>query len=322
MQSASRNSLLLTPAPAFKHRLVFDALRQEIESGRWHEGHRLPSEADLVKQFGVSRITIWGGFGPDGSIETRAWQLCRQYVERRVSGVFFAPLEAAPGKDEVNLRIARAFDAARIPIVLLDRPLLPYPHLDHHDVVGIDNRRAGYDVTSHLLAHGCRRVAFVAPPHAAATAEAREAGYREALWLAGAAFDPALAERFDPSDAMAIKALMDRQRPDGIVCVNGRTAALLMPTLLQLGHRIPQDVRLAGIDDVEYARLLPVPLTTLRQPTHQIGEIALTVMLERLQRRDLPARQVLLSCDLVVRASCGTHARDPRPGEGGDRQPA
>jgi DNA-binding LacI/PurR family transcriptional regulator len=60
-----------------------------------------------------------------------------------------------------------------------------------------------------------------------------------------------------------------------------------------------------GIDDVEYARLLPVPLTTLRQPTRQIGDVALAVMLERLQRRDLPARQVLLPCELVVRESCG-----------------
>jgi GntR family transcriptional regulator, arabinose operon transcriptional repressor len=104
---------------------------------------------------------------------------------------------------------------------------------------------------------------------------------------------------------MAVKTLMDRHHPQGIVCANDRTAALLMPTLLQLGHRVPEDVRLVGIDDVEYARLLPVPLTTLRQPTHQIGEVALSVMLERVQRRELAPRQVSLPCDLVVRQSCG-----------------
>ncbi len=148
-------------------------------------------------------------------------------------------------------------------------------------------------------------MAFVAPENAAPTVDARQAGYREALWLAGVAFDPALAARLDPGDGMAVKTLMDRHHPQGIVCANDRTAALLMPTLLQLGRRVPEDVRLVGIDDVEYARLLPVPLTTLRRPTHQIGEVALSVMLERVQRRELAPRQVLLPCDLVVRQSCG-----------------
>ena len=51
--------------------------------------------------------------------------------------------------------------------------------------------------------------------------------------------------------------------------------------------------------------LLPVPLTTLRQPTQQIGEVALGVMLERVARSDFPPRDVLLHCELVVRESCG-----------------
>ena len=56
---------------------------------------------------------------------------------------------------------------------------------------------------------------------------------------------------------------------------------------------------------MEYAGLLPVPLTTLRQPTRQIGEAALAAMLERVARRDLPARDILLDCQLILRESCG-----------------
>ncbi len=252
---------------------------------------------------------VWGSGVTSGrTSEERAWQLCRQYIDRQVSGVFFAPLESTPADNDINTRIGRAFDAARIPIVLLDRTLLPYPQPGHHDVVGIDNRHAGYAVTEHLLRAGCRRPAFVASEHAATTVDAREAGYREALHLGGLPPDGALAVRLDPSDAIAIKALMDRKRPDGLVCANDRTAALLMKALIHLGYRIPEDVRLVGIDDVAYARLLPVPLTTLRQPTHQLGQVALSVMLERVQRRDLPARHVRLHCDLIIRASCGTPA--------------
>ena len=78
-----------------------------------------------------------------------------------------------------------------------------------------------------------------------------------------------------------------------------------MHTLLRLGYTVPGDVRLVGIDDAEFARLLPVPLTTLRQPSRQIGDVALAAMLERVARTDLPTRDILLHCELIVRDSCG-----------------
>ena len=250
---------------------------------------------------------LWGSLngGDAASKEDRAWQLCRQYIDRRVSGVFFAPLELTADKDDVNRRIAQALDAARIPIVLLDRTVLPYPSRGHHDLVGIDNRRAGYVITEHLLGVGHRRIAFVGLPNAAATVDAREAGYREALYAGDAPVDRGFVHRLDPSDESAVRTVMESTRPDAIVCANDRTAGRLMQTLLRLDYSIPQDVGLVGIDDVGYASLLPVPLTTLRQPTRQIGDAALGAMLERVQRSDIPARDILLHCDLVVRRSCG-----------------
>src|SRR5262245_10758519 len=240
---------------------------------------------------------VWGSVDAGrASKPERAWQLCVQYVDRRVSGVFFAPLELAPGKDTINQRIVRALDAARIPIVLLDRDVLPYPDRSAHDLVGIDNRRAGFIVTDHLARLGARRVAFIARPIAAATVDAREAGYREALIAHGLAHEKSLAARLDPGDAVAVRDFMKARHPDAVVCANDRTAGQLMQTLLRQGHAIPQDVRMTGIDDVEYAALLPVPLTTLRQPTRQIGEAAISAMLERAARFDLPPREVLLQC--------------------------
>lgn len=357
-------------SPSPKYRQVYSALKQEIQSGRLKKGDRLPSEAELVRKFGASRITvgravrelqtaglverragsgtfvksphgaralsfgllipdlgeteifepicqgmmasplarehalIWGS--PSGaSKEDRAWQLCRQYIDRGVSGVFFAPLESSSEKDGVNERIARALDDAKIPVILLDRTVVPYPQRGHHDLIGIDNRRAGYVITEHLLRLGARRVAFMAMPHGAATVDAREAGYREALYAWNQPIERALVHRLDPSDTVSVRAVIDAQSPDSIVCANDRTAARLIPTLLRLGRRVPDDVRVVGIDDVEYAKLLPVPLTTLRQPTRQIGDAALAAMLERIARRHLPTRDILLNCELVVRESCG-----------------
>ena len=190
--------------------------------------------------------------------------------------------------------------------MLLDRDVWPYPERGAHDLVGIDNRRAGYIVTDHLLKLGARRVAFVARPHAASTVDARAAGYREAVWAGAATADDALVARLEPADAPAVTAWMNAARPDAIVCANDRTAGQLMQTLLGLGYAIPRDVRMAGIDDVEYAALLPVPLTTLRQPTRQLGDVALGAMLERVARTELAPRDILLPCQLVVRASSGT----------------
>jgi DNA-binding LacI/PurR family transcriptional regulator len=358
-----------------KHRQVYSSLWKDIQAGRWKSGDRLPTEAELGRTFGASRITVgravrdlqaaglverragagtfvtsrraagglsfgllipdlghteifepicqgmmasplardhalvWGSLnGAAPSREEQAWQICRQYIERNLAGVFFAPLERPAGGDDVNARIARAFDDARIPIVLLDRTVTPYPDRGHHDLVGIDNRRAGYIVTAHLLALGARRVAFVAMPGAAATVAAREAGYREALDAFSLRPEPALAGRFDPASAPEVSSLLASARPDAIVCANDRTAAHLLQTLRQLKRRVPEDVRLVGIDDVEYASLLPVPLTTLRQPTRAIGDAALSAMLERVSRRSLPARDILLACELVVRESCGAAA--------------
>jgi DNA-binding LacI/PurR family transcriptional regulator len=98
---------------------------------------------------------------------------------------------------------------------------------------------------------------------------------------------------------------MEAERPDGIVCANDRTAGRLMHTLFDLGYAVPDDVRIVGIDDLDYAKLLPVPLTTFRQPTREIGAAALAVMLDRVAQRERATRDILLHGELVVRRSCG-----------------
>jgi GntR family transcriptional regulator, arabinose operon transcriptional repressor len=359
------------PARIPKYQTVCDALQREIRSGRLSPGDRLPSEAELERKFGASRITVgravrdlqlaglverragsgsyvkarslsgalsfgllipdlgeteifepicqgmmasplarehallWGSLtSADASKEERAWQLCRQYIDRRVSGVFFAPLELTSGKDAVNRKIAQALDEAGIPLVLLDRTVVPYPERGTHDLVGIDNRRAGYRITEHLLGLGVRRIVFVAVENAAATVEARETGYREALYTWNSPASRDFVQRLDPTDLERVRALMALE-PEGIVCANDWTAARLMRSILELGYSIPENVRLVGVDDLNYANLLPVPLTTLRQPTREIGAAAFAAMLDRVCRPGAPVRDILLQTQLVVRRSCG-----------------
>jgi GntR family transcriptional regulator, arabinose operon transcriptional repressor len=238
--------------------------------------------------------------------EQQAKQLCEYYVSMDVSGVFFAPVELSPNMDEVNHWIIDVFDRAGIPLVLLDRDLYPDPRRSPFDLVGIDNRRAGYTVTDHLIQAGCRRIVFLARPRSAATVDSRIAGYREALYANDLPVDREWVRRGDPGNHDWIRQTMEQLRPDAFVCANDHTAGHLMHTLDAMDVRVPDNVRIVGIDDVKYASLLRVPLTTMRQPCHDLGAAAISAMLERIAHPTMPARDILLSCKLMVRASCGT----------------
>ncbi|AMY10226.1 Arabinose metabolism transcriptional repressor [Luteitalea pratensis] len=252
---------------------------------------------------------LWGGGeSPATGRAAAAWARVQQYIAKRVDGVFFAPLEGLPAGDTTNLRIVSALDEARIPVVLLDRSVHPYPKRGPYDLVGIDNRRVGFAITEHLLNAGARRVAFLGTTNGASTIAGRRAGYREAIDVLQA--DGALTHLPVPSpaDRAALAAYLDANEPDGIVCAHDRGAAQLMHALLALGRSIPGDIRLAGVDDVEYAAWLPVPLTTVRQPVREIGEAAVAAMLERRIHPGRPARDIFVQCTLVVRQSCGEKA--------------
>lgn len=248
---------------------------------------------------------LWGSASEPDDRGAEAMKLCQRYIDRKVSGVFFAPLEFTGDDQRVNRRISSMLDEARIPVVLLDRCYLPYPRRSAHDLVGIDNARAGFAATEHLMKLGSRRVAFLSPVHAASTIGFRIAGYHEALLAHGRSVEAELVRCIDVSDPGAVRTFLDEAEPDAVVCANDRLAAGLMPTLSALDRRVPHDIRLVGIDDVGFASLLPVPLTTVRQPCREIGLAAMETMLARLARPRAPIRDVLLATTLVVRKSCG-----------------
>ena len=356
-----------------KYVRIIESLRTDLTSGQYRTGARLPSEAELVRKFGVSRMTVVkairqlqqegllvrrtgsgtfaaaaneeGGrvFGllipdlgqteifepichgmvrtPSAKTDSLLWghslatsenkdeeaeALCWRYIEQKVAGVFFAPVEFSPQREGVNRRILRALDKAGIPVVLLDRSGLPYPARSPYDLVGIDNRRAGYIVTDHLLRQGAQQIAFLAREGSAETVDDRIVGYREALFAHGMKQTKNLVCRGDAADTTFIESFVKRQRIDAFVCANDLTAANLMQTLIGLGIGIPEDVRIVGIDDVKYASLLPIPLTTYRQPCSAIGAVSMCAMHERVQNPQLPARSIMVDGELVVRRSCGT----------------
>jgi GntR family transcriptional regulator of arabinose operon len=354
-----------------RHRLIYEELLEEIQSGAYKPGERLPSEAILCERFQASRITVakafqglqrdklvtrrpgsgtyveqpprqeglqfgllipdlgttdifepicqgimrspaakshsltWGNSNEPGNDRARAAeQLCQQYIAQKVAGVFFAPAEYSEQREEVNHRIASRLESAGIPVVLLDRCFERYPDRSNFDLVGIDNHRAGHILTRHLIQTGARRIVFAMRQNSAPTVEQRASGYREALYsLLHGQHGTIVSGDFE--DRKWVQKMLDREKPDAIVCANDLTAARLMQTLVSLGVRVPADIRMGGVDDVSYAKFLPTPLTTIRQNCAEIGAVAMDVMLERLQRPNQAVKDVRVRTELVIRASSG-----------------
>jgi DNA-binding LacI/PurR family transcriptional regulator len=358
-----------------KYRQIVDSLRTAITTGQYRNGGRLPSEAELVRRFNVSRMTAvkavqqlqqegllvrragsgtyaaevprsqkpvfgliipdlgqteifeaickgmtespsggsrelgwslsWGHSLPGANKELEAEHLCRQYIEQQVSGVFFAPIEFGPRRDAVNSRVLKALKAAQIPVILLDRCVEAFPARSEYDIVGLDNRRAGYLMADHLIRQGAKNIGFFAREGSAETVEDRIAGCREAAFAHGMELPHSRVLRRDPSDAKGLVDELRKQNIDALLCGNDFTAARLMQALHNLGVKVPDDVRIAGFDDLSYGELLPVPLTTLHQPCLELGAAAVAAMLDRISSPQLPPRSILLNGYIVVRKSCG-----------------
>jgi DNA-binding LacI/PurR family transcriptional regulator len=146
----------------------------------------------------------------------------------------------------------------------------------------------------------------VARPHFPSTSNLRQLGCREAIRSFGVRSKYRFTHFGNPEDPKFVSEMMKESSPDAIVCSNDQTAAFLMRTLTQLHYSVPEQVAVAGFDDVEYATLLSPALTTIRQPCSEIARTAVRILLERIENPDLPPRHILHCSELVVRQSSGT----------------
>lgn len=231
-------------------------------------------------------------------------QLAIRYIEQQyIDGVFFAPLELVSEKDTVNQHIVDLFDKAGIPIVLMDRDIVPFPGRSKYDIVGVDNFRLAFLLTQHLLDQGCKTVRFIARPYSAPTVQMRIYGYQQALHEAQmlSALEKIYIDDINNPDFIE-NLLSGADRP-GILCANDTTASKLMHAIEKHGYKIPQDVKVVGVDDIKYANYLRVPLTTYKQPCKNIAEEAVELMFSRIEAPHQKARTIYLDGELIVRQS-------------------
>jgi LacI family transcriptional regulator len=200
----------------------------------------------------------------------------------------------------------QALHAAKFPYVVVS-----YTVGDDVPYVGGDLDAAGYMAGQHLASLGFRRFGCLIDKRGSPNGELRMGGYRRALEEAGKhieeefIFEHAFSgEENDYRSGYAAGEVISRleRRPDAMFCFNDLGALGLEDGLLDSGLRVPDDVAIVGLDDIELAARARVPLTTLRQPVNEIGARALDTVLAALRGESQPTRQ-LFKPELVVRAS-------------------
>ncbi|MGJ8656914.1 MAG: GntR family transcriptional regulator [Akkermansiaceae bacterium] len=266
-----------------------------------------PICASIVETSGMEgmRVILPSDLNAGDDLKVLTESLAEQLIEARVKGVFFAPTEHVDEPSEFNQGIIDKLRDAGIHVVLLDRDIYRWPRQTQLELVSIDNVEAGYVVATHLLDQGCKSLAFVARENPATTIQLRRMGCREALVQRGK--DPtSLITVIYETDApeKAAEELVER-KVDGIICANDATASTMLRSLLDAGAEIPNKVKVCGFDDVKYASLLSVPLTTYKQPCRDIGRAAAEAMIQRIRHPDAPVQRITLQGELIVRRSSG-----------------
>lgn len=177
--------------------------------------------------------------------------------------------------------------------------------------VAMDEPRAAEQMVEHLVALGHRRIAHIAGHPAHGASAWRLEGYRSGLARAGIRFDPALVAQgafsFE-SGVIAAKQLLDLSPiPTAIFAANDDMAAGVLYVAHERGLRLPQDLSVCGFDDTPIARQLFPSLTTIHQPTREMGRIVTQTLLTYL-RDPRPAAAYRVAHTLMVRQSTGRPA--------------
>ncbi len=203
------------------------------------------------------------------------------------------------------------------PFVLINRRL---PDIDADYVIN-DNFNGEYEATKHLIGLDHVNIGLILGPQRITSVRERLAGYSKAMIEAGLSINPdhiLYGKNLKPETG--------RELTERLLALNPRpTAILTYCDTLALGayaaaHQgnlaIPEELAIIGYDDVLIASYLDVPLTTISQPAYKMGQAACDILLERIQcseeglnLKDLPKKHLVFQPQLVIRKSCGAHAK-------------
>lgn len=229
----------------------------------------------------------------------REREYLRVLLSRRVDGLLMGPTGE---RHEALERLV----SERFPLVFFDRYVAG---LDV-SVVMLHNERAAHVAVSHLIELGHTRIGMVSGHPRHSTTHDRIAGYRHALSEAGLVVDERLIVGGSSTSEGAARAMTSLlavpERPTAVFCANNLMTIGALSAGRRAGLSVPEELALVGFDDFSWADVFHPRLTTVAQPTYEIGRSAAELLLELIRSGGtVPPRHILLAGQLIVRESSG-----------------
>jgi LacI family repressor for deo operon, udp, cdd, tsx, nupC, and nupG len=174
--------------------------------------------------------------------------------------------------------------------------------------VSIDNFSAAYEATTHLCSLGSKRVGFIGSSNNYISTIKREEGYKKALLDAGVKYDKTLVKYGNYSYKSAYTATLQmlektESRPDAIFAISDIMAIGAINAIKGKGLRVPDDIAVCGFDDISFASMFNPAITTVSQPTYEMGCAAMKILLSQINQESSDKECVILAHNLIVRAT-------------------
>jgi LacI family transcriptional regulator len=252
---------------------------------------------------GIEKITNENGYGLiiSTSQESKEQEISSVYTlfNSRVDGLMVSLAFDTESLDHFNVLFER-----NIPVVFFDR-VGECPGCVN---VVIDNFKAGYEVTSHLIAQDCKKIVHIAGNLLRNVYSERFSGYKKALADHGLPFDKKLLFVNDLStsagSATAHKILKMKPLPDGIFTSNDTSAVAVIMELLRQGVRIPEDIAVAGFNNEPVSSVIKPNLTTVDYPARETGELVAALLIDKLKNKEPDGQnRIVLKHSLIIRES-------------------
>ena len=224
----------------------------------------------------------------------------RSLVSLRVAGILVSIFQTTQNFDHFKVLQRR-----NVPVVFFDRVS---DKIEASKVV-VDHSKGAFDVVDHLISSGYRRIAHLAGPKNLSISKFRLKGYKDALKQGNLPFKGELVIHGGLDDTDGIigfqKLLNLRPLPDAIFAVNDPVATGVFMAMKEQGLKIPADIALAGFSNTHMTSLLDPPLTTVEQPSYEIGKTAAQLLMEQINNNDenFVPKSIVLKTHLIVRGS-------------------
>ncbi|GHJ49469.1 LacI family transcriptional regulator [Catellatospora sp. TT07R-123] len=250
---------------------------------------------------GVEQVAEAAGLGLVVSAVHNRASLTRRWLEGLISrGSQGAILVLSDLSDEQRAELHRR----TLPFVVVDGVSQPPPDVPS---VGATNFTGGYAAADHLIRLGHRRIGAIGGPEQMLCSRARIAGYRAALESAGLSADRELVRYGNFQHVGGLRAAQQllalAEPPTAIFAGSDQQATGVYEAARLTGRQIPDDLSVVGFDDLHYAQWTAPPLTTVRQPLHEMGVSAARLLLRLVNGEHLEAPRIELATELVIRNS-------------------